>query len=84
MNEDNIKEAAKKYAESTPLRNREYGLTHSAFTSGALSPEAKEYWQQGMYTKQEVKDLFDLFIDTNTLPLRSSEIDKWFENNTKK
>ena len=37
------------------------------FVDIMLSPEAKEYWQQGMYTKEQIIELVQLCINQNNL-----------------
>lgn len=57
----------------------------SGFIYGAKSPEAKEYWQQGMYSEEEVKRLCSkawlIKGDINDLIY---QFDNWFEQNKKK
>ena len=53
---------------------------------GAKSPEAKAYWQKGMYTEEEVYSLIKkyhaVFATYSTMNLDLT--DKWFEQNKKK
>lgn len=64
----------------------------SMFIAGAFSDEAKEFHQQGMYSKEEVKNAFDSGMGyiISQLSYFSSNMDtskgfnKWFENNKKK
>lgn len=39
---------------SNLLEEKFNNVKYNSFISGALSPEAKEYWQQGMYSEEEV------------------------------
>ena len=66
-----------------------------AFYLGAISPEAKNYWQKGMYTEEEVLALFENWLNTKIneeLMVISGELDclegvtfsDWFERNKKK
>lgn len=63
------------------------------FVKGVKSPEAKEYWQQKMYTENEVWNLIfscvnmylDWFKDAILLKLPDKpDLLKWFEQNKKK
>jgi len=36
-------------------------VKYDYWKNGALSIEAKEYWQQRMYSEEEVKQLFEIF-----------------------
>lgn len=62
----------------------EKGYVHS-FIIGALSPEAKEYWQHGMYSEEEVLRLFELFkIEFawhRNIQILNHEFLAWFEQN---
>lgn len=64
MLEDKIKEASEKYAmsDNIPARSQHINIDHIAptFIAGALSPETKEYWQQGLYTEEDMNKAFDL------------------------
>lgn len=52
---------------------------------GAKSPEAKEYWQQGMYNGNEVKEIVMKFNEEVSQHYWDKEFDnKWFEQNKKK
>lgn len=58
--EKKIDEAAKEFAIKAHTKpgtetalNAEYWWRY-----GALSPEAKEYWQQGMYNESQIRNLF--------------------------
>lgn len=53
------------------------------FHQGIMSPEAKEYWQQGMYTEEEVYNLLNVYL-WNTCLDNPIPVDKWFEQNKKK
>ena len=74
--EKKIEEAAKMYV----AKNRQIASEESieSFIDGAKSPEAKEYWQHGMYTEKEVFELLknSHFEDMNII--------EWFELNKKK
>ena len=47
-----IEQAAESHAQSYPTN--EVVIRKSAFMFGCLSLEAKQYWQQGMYTEEEI------------------------------
>lgn len=72
-----------------PESGREHG-SESSFRDGALSPEAKEYWQQGLYTEEEVKRMsrnaFHNGLSTSPLSYDydGNYFEKWFEQNKKK
>lgn len=73
-----------KQIEEAALRREKVlnGSLTRAWKDGALSHEAKEYWQQGLYTEKEVKDLIHGFHIVTDGTLRFEE--KWFEQNKKK
>lgn len=84
--EQKIEEAAKKYANVC----YNYIASLIGFTKGALSQEAKEYHTKGMYTEEEVRNLF-----IERCKALSTKHDKfqqfllkqdleWFEQNKKK
>lgn len=50
-----IEEAALKYAN----KHKDYNCAGLIFYDGAKSEAAKEYWQQGMYTEEEVLKIID-------------------------
>lgn len=98
---DKIKEAARKYInlkdnfdeEEERYYNSNNMSKYDAFIIGAESPEAKEYWQQGMYTDDEVcillskwtnviLDWFDSVLDGDK-PTKPNLLE-WFEQNKKK
>lgn len=62
------------------------------FIAGAKSKAAKQYWQQGMYTEEEVKDLLNKsHLARVKDPMLVLWVDKglefsptWFEQNKKK
>lgn len=59
-----------------------------AWEAGAKSPEAKEYWQKGMYSEEKVKELFKEFRRNfqlyRCIQILDSDFEKWFEQNKKK
>ena len=70
-----------------------------AFFLGAISPQAKEYWQKGMYTEEEVLSLLKrvgreitypetyyepVDTDENNDKYFNGEVEDWFEQNKKK
>lgn len=70
-----------------------------AFYLGAISPEAKNYWQKGMYTGKEVLSLLKRIgreitypetyyepvdTDENDDKYFNGEVEDWFEQNKKK
>lgn len=68
--EKKIEEAARDYSileNGKPREHQYYEMTElgldyqvtKAFTEGALSPEAKEYWQQDMKEAFEAGELYD-------------------------
>lgn len=68
----------------SPLR-----LSHNKLIeAGAKSNTAKEYWQQGMYTEEEVKllcaKLLDNFTNPEYLKTVVKDFPNWFEQNKKK
>lgn len=84
--EEKIEEAAEKIWTWMAQPQRD------AFVLGAKSPEAKEYWQQGMWTPQQVIEmLIDYVKSTESekekrdrwCPNRKNAI-KWFEQYKKK
>lgn len=93
--EKKIEQAAKLYCQD--LYHGEFltMVIKEVFILGAKSPEAKEYWQKGMYTEEEVKKLIALkyMRDYNdeypeylsmTIEESLNEIGDWFEQNKKK
>lgn len=92
-----IEEAALTYAKNdeTPTDYFCYETLEDCWISGAKSPEAKEYWQHGMYSEEEVIALFDNWLNTKIkeeLMRLSGELDSlsgvtfedWFNQNKKK
>jgi hypothetical protein len=62
-------------------------LLTQAFEEGALSPEAKEYWQQEMYTKEEILKLlnkYTRYVQDQDINEAGIFPDKWLEQNKKK
>ena len=53
------------------------------FKNGALSSEAKDYWQQNTYSEEEVRKLLN---QCNTLSQCENDFNEqeWFETNKKK
>lgn len=49
-----IEEAAKIFSNNMAYE----GVACYGFIQGAMSPEAKEYWQEGMYTESQVRNMF--------------------------
>lgn len=62
----------------------------NAFIVGAKSPEAKQYWQQGMYSEEEVLNLIRDAIEYGYNACYDKKgigdvmINKWIEENKKK
>lgn len=87
-----IEKAAEKYAESISLGTEDTEIDdefHAEdFVKGAISPEAKEYWQEGMYTEEEVQELLhNCLIYCNAFSTTErirSFLKAWFEQNKKK
>jgi len=57
-----IEEAAEKefilFRDENPIiPNKDIRPFKLGFIKGALSPEAKEYWQQGMYTEEQLREI---------------------------
>ena len=53
----------------------------SGFIYGAISPEAKEYWQQGMYTEEDM----NLAFNAGKLSFYDGEsFNSWIDQNKKK
>lgn len=86
--EKQIEEAAYKYGNKI---NSHVGDNN--FIVGAKSPEAKQYWQQGMYSEEEVEILclkaindsltsVNRFMNNSDCELIDQNI--WFEQNKKK
>ena len=77
-------------------RNRaNFEQKKESFIAGAKSDAAKNYWQKGMYTEEEVLALFENWLNTKIneeLMVISGELDclegvifsDWFERNKKK
>lgn len=78
MTKDKIEIAAEKYAES--IGNID-GTAIFDWKRGALSPEAKEYWQQGMYSEEDVKRLILSALKEDWNLINPNE---WFELNKNK
>lgn len=57
---------------------------YHSFIEGAKSFEAKEYWQQGMYTEEEVKALLNKYLIEQCASKWDYSDDEWFEQNKKK
>lgn len=55
--EKKIEEAAELYGKSYDDIFGTCGVATDSFESGAKSPEAKAFHQQGMYTEEEVKEV---------------------------
>ena len=96
--EKQIEEAAEKYSlngDWTMFAEKEI-VRKEAYISGAKSEAAKEYWQQGMYSEDEIWELlFDntnIFLDWFQLAITNPEkanenrpdLLKWFESVKKK
>ena len=84
MSIEKIKDRAKKVAHDLG-REYEYdvnSLVESTFNNGALSDEAKEHWQEGLYTKEQVIKILEdyfRFLAMNYHP-KLKETKDWFEN----
>lgn len=88
--EEKIKDAARIHAhlkENFDLEDELYynstGMNaYESFQLGVKSEVAKEYWQQEMYTKEEI---YEMLKDCDSEGgLRWDEVDRWFEQNKKK
>lgn len=81
--EKQIEEAAYKYGNKT---NSHVGDNN--FIVGAKSEAAKEYWQQGMYSEEEVFNLIDRIYTTGIYQMetynKSMNLKAWFDQNKKK
>ena len=77
-----IEEAAKEYMEKGNYSG--YG----GFVAGANSPEAKEFWQQGMYSEEDVReiatDFFRYWYNTISGTNTDEGFSIWFEEYKKK
>jgi hypothetical protein len=98
--EKKMQEASEKYAKSISLETEDTEIDdefHAEdFVKGALSPEAKEYWQQKMYTLDQITemvetdfdDYLDHLLDNNLCSDRTSKnyysFKQWFNTNKKK
>jgi len=51
------------------------------FKSGAKSESSKEYWQNGMYTEEQVYKLIEFAVISSGGTEDTSRIKKWFETN---
>ena len=90
-----IEQAAKDEYENFLLTDREQSLGKSAFIVGAKSPEAKAFHTKGMYSEEEVYQMFQKYgrdrieekLGILCGAIESFEtftIDEWFEQNKKK
>lgn len=52
--------------------------------SGAKSEAAKQYWQQGMYSEEEVKELLIKCLAYTNISILGKEFENWFNKNKKK
>ena len=80
--EEKIKEASEKFIETRRYDSRGYPPV-KWFVAGALSPEAKEHWQQGMYTEEQVRGLVFMAYNLRTEDnhVRSTEsLTAWFND----
>ena len=65
-------------------RNRaNFEQKKESFIAGAKSDAAKNYWQKGMYTEEEVKELFRKFVIENT-NISLIVAGNWLNKNKKK
>lgn len=64
--EKKIEDAAQEYTRSLSNDFEISRRRKESFIRGAKSPEAKEYWQQGMYSKEHVQRLVDIITWYNT------------------
>ena len=81
--EKQIEEAVIKY----PNEHTNQLPIEVAFYDGAKSPEAKEYWQHGMYSEEEAKKLALLaaeYAQDYHMKFPYEWFDEWFEQNKKK
>lgn len=89
--EKKIKEAARKAVglpigfdyEEEAYYNSQKIHRYDTFIQATLSPEAKEYWQQGMYTEEEVLVLLFAYM-WNSVGPNTLTVSEWFEQNKKK
>lgn len=77
--------ATKKYEKTRGSFSPGSKFLEKVFVEGAKSSEAKEYWQQGMYTEEEVLNLFNGSISVHCFDKRGFTISfpRWFEQNKK-
>ena len=77
-----IYEAADKYTRGSLLDAEFNNTKYNSFITGALSPEAREYWQQDLFTEYDVRCIIDEVCGRAGF---DDLIDKWFEkyNNRK-
>ena len=61
-----IEEAAAEYVykcSNIPGSNKKYDVSlHTAYMMGATSPEAKEFWQQGMFSEEDMRNYVTFYI----------------------
>lgn len=83
--EKQIEKAAKK---DHPYNGSEFSWTiddrRECFIEGAKSTAAKEYWQEGMYSEEEVKVLIQKFNKEQCASTWFDDDEQWFEQNKKK
>ena len=86
--EKQIEISADKFADSEWRYSNGYIVAEAVkqyFIIGAKSEAAKQYWQQGMYTEEEVKQMIVKFFNSCTDSfINQYSFDKWFEQNKKK
>ena len=73
--EKQIKDAAYNFLVKV---NQSPYYSKEAFIAGAKSEAAKEYWQQGMYSEEEVKKFL-----YNLWEADDDDFEKWFNENKK-
>lgn len=78
--EKKVEEAAKKYIKDYYSEQIMPKCVKDAFINGAKSPEAKEYWQKGMYSEEELLDLTDEFSWRHD---KSVTFREWFNEHKK-
>ena len=90
--EKHIEISADKFADSEWRYSNGYIVAEAVkqyFIVGAKSEAAKNFWQQGMYSEEEVKGMIIKFYNSNTKHdqigfINQYSFDKWFEQNKKK
>ena len=91
MSDAHIKDTAKELALMPYFQIKDKELSEAqvieyVFMAGAKSKAAKEYWQRGMYSEEEVKRLckYAMEFAQERREYAYELIDEWFEQNKKK